>query len=274
MKKISEDLKLEICNYYLSFPQSIGEVSEYFGISKVTISKILKEKGCRVYSRQELFNIGTNETFFEYIETEQQAYFLGLLIADGCVFKTKLNNYRILLALQEADGYMIEIFKKLLHINRTVVKDKRDNSYSITVTSNKMAIDLSKYGVVPNKTFKTFLPILSDNLMPHLIRGLIDGDGNIGYRKRNQKQDLNIKNVRGQVAFCGSELIVNQLRDFLVEKLNVYPAKIIKEGNIFSVRWNSKQDILLICNYIYSSATIYLKRKKEKFIFLNKLISS
>jgi len=42
-----------------------------------------------------------------------------------------------------------------------------------------MATDLEKFGVVPRKTLLTFLPSLSPELMPHLIRGIIDGDGSI-----------------------------------------------------------------------------------------------
>ena len=274
MNKISESLKEDICNYYLESPKSIGMVADYFGLSTVTISKILKERKCKIYTRQELFNEGTNESFFEKIQTEEQAYFLGLFISDGCIFKTKLNNYRITLSLQEQDSYMIERFKELLHINRSIVKDKRDNSSSITLSSNKMAVDLAKYGVVPNKTFKTYLPILPSYLMPHLLRGIIDGDGNIGYRKRVNDKDLNANNIRFQVSICGSELIINQIKEYLVNQLGVFSSKVSLEGNIYSIRWTSRKDFFSICNYIYSDATIYLKRKRDRFIFLTKLISS
>jgi hypothetical protein len=42
-----------------------------------------------------------------------------------------------------------------------------------------MAEDLSKYGVVPRKSYYTYLPKIDDKYMNHLIRGILDGDGSI-----------------------------------------------------------------------------------------------
>lgn len=65
-----------------------------------------------------------------------------------------------------------------------------------------MAMDLSKFGVVPRKTSTTFLPEIKESLMPHLIRGLIDGDGWITEtHTANNKSHL-------VIGFCGSEKCV------------------------------------------------------------------
>lgn len=259
-KKITNKLKEEVYKYYLKGPKTLQNVGDYFGLCYPTVSKILKEKGCRIYTKQDLLNESVKENYFEKIETEKQAYYLGLFIADGCVYRFRTNTMLNILSLQEKDSYMIEQFAKDVCASRKIVRDKRDGSLSITVTSNKMANDLSKYGVVESKTFKTYLPQVSNTLYSHLLRGILDGDGNVGYRVTNKGYG------RWQVTFCGSYKLMQDIHDFFVNNLGVFSTKITKEGNIFSIRWTSKKDFYLICNFLYSNSHIYLKRKYEVFL--------
>lgn len=267
-KIIKEDLKLEILNTYKKSPISLNSLSKKYNISRSTISKILKQYGCNLYTKQELYNKGMQEDFFEDINTEEKAYFLGLLIADGCIFEYRPKNFMVILSLQEKDSYMIQEFANKIKSNRKIVTDKRDNSKSITITSNKMVKNLCSYGVVPNKTFKTYLPIIRNYLMKDLIRGILDGDGNISYRKRKPDKELSKENIRGQIAFCGSEQLLLDIKKYLCSNLNIIKPTICKEGNIYSLRWNSKKDILEIGNFLYNNSHIYLIRKKEKFEIL------
>lgn len=81
-----------------------------------------------------------------------------------------------------------------------------------------MAQDLSQYGVVPRKTDKVFLPEINNNLMPHLIRGMIDGDGCISINSLTNKL---------QISFCGNKRCVTEFRDFLVYQLDISYNKVI-----------------------------------------------
>ena len=258
-KRLTEELKKQVYQYYIESPKSIEEVGAKFDLCRPTVSKILKEKNCRIYTKQDLYNIGVNENFFEAINTEKQAYYLGLFIADGCVYRFRKNTMFNMLSLQKEDSYMIEQFAKDVCASRQIVTDKRDGSRSITVTSNKMAYDLSKYGVVEDKTFITYLPKIDRELYPHLIRGILDGDGNVGYRVTKEGRE------RWQIAFCGSYKLMSDIRDFFIQELNVYPVKISKDDSIFSVRWTSKTDFYLICSYLYHDSHIQLNRKYKIF---------
>lgn len=258
-KKITNELKEAICKYYIDSPKSIESVVEKFGLCRPTVTKILKERNCKLYTKQDLYNIGLKEDFFEDIKTEKQAYYLGLFIADGCVYRFRKNTMLNILSLQEEDSYMVEQFAKDVCATRQIVTDKRDNSRSITVTSNKMAHDLSKYGVVEDKTFITYLPKIDRELYPHLIRGILDGDGNVGYRKTKEGRE------RWQVAFCGSFELMTSIKEFFVKEFNVYSVKVAPEGSIYSIRWSSRNDFYLICNYLYCNSHIHLKRKYKTF---------
>lgn len=84
-KIISEELKQNIIKYYLSKPMTLSQVEQQFGLSHPTISKILKD--IPKYPKAKINNPELKERFFEKIDSEEKAYFLGLLIADGNVFK-------------------------------------------------------------------------------------------------------------------------------------------------------------------------------------------
>ena len=84
-KIITEELKQQIKDYYLSEPMSLNKVQEKFNLSHPTISKILKD--VPKYPKAKIFNPNLKEHFFEIIDSEEKAYFLGLIIADGNVFK-------------------------------------------------------------------------------------------------------------------------------------------------------------------------------------------
>ena len=265
-KRMTPELERNICAFYTSSPKTIEEVCVEFNLCRPTISKVLKNNNCYIYTKQDLYNIGVKQDFFENIDNEYKAYFLGLLIADGCIFKFCKNTMFVMLSLQERDSYMVENFAKVVGANRKVLVDKRDNSKSITISSNKMASDLSKYGVIEKKTFSTYLPMIRKDLMKHLVRGILDGDGNVGKRFTNKG------NVRWQIAFCGSERLMIEIKNFLVYELDVYDIKVCKEKNIYSIRWTSKEDFLKICDYLYEGSNIYLIRKRQVFEdFLNNI---
>ncbi len=125
-------------------------------------------------------------------------------------------------------------------------------------------------GIVQNKTAKEFLPlsIIDENLVNHLIRGFFDGDGTVFIRTDNSK----LYNQRLEFGFCGNAFILQQIKDILMNKLNISDNKIVtrKERNICQLMFSKYDDILNFYHYIYDNASFYLQRKKEKFnTFIN-----
>lgn len=196
-----------------------------------------------------------NHNYFECIDSEAKAYFLGLLIADGSIRKNKGNRSdSITIELQECDKYIIEKFANEIKYSGSFVKTKC--GYSITFASQKMSNDLKKFGVVNNKTYTgTYLPIIKSSLMMHLIRGIFDGDGTVYFDK----------NDNFNWGFYGSDKICNDIQDYLSLKLEFSKNKVFNKGSVSFIYLHSKQRTLKFYNYIYSNALIYLKRKKDKF---------
>lgn len=240
----------------------------YFA-SSTMIERVVKSAG--ISKGKYIKPVALNENYFETIDNERKAYWLGMLLADGSVIKRSNNSYRIKLELKVEDKYIIEEFAKDIESDLKVkdykykYKDgKVKHNAMFTVASTKMANDLSKYGIVPKKTFKdNHIPNVPDEHLNHFIRGYFDGDGGITLVK---PKDQNIH--RATISFCADKTLSNELENFLLNKLNIISktTDMKKYGhNILSVRFGRNEYIERFYNYIYKDATIYLQRKKEKF---------
>ena len=84
-KSITPKLEQEIIEYYLSKPMTLKQVEQKFELSHPTISRILKD--IPKYTKAKINSPNLREDFFHVIDSEEKAYFIGLLISDGNVFK-------------------------------------------------------------------------------------------------------------------------------------------------------------------------------------------
>ena len=82
-------------------------------------------------------HIINNESFFSNINTEEKAYWLGFLAADGNIY-----NHKISLGLKEEDESHLQKFKLALGVSYPITKKKNKPFYTIQISSKKMASDL------------------------------------------------------------------------------------------------------------------------------------
>ena len=232
--------------------ESCQTIADSFKVSFHTISNILENNN--VARNNKYKNIGLNENYFENIDSTDKAYFLGFLLTDGNI---SLNENIIRLVLASKDEEILNVFKeKTGNTNKICIREDEKHSERIfQLRSKKWKDDLAKYGVVPQKTFISEMPILSTDMMPHFIRGMIDGDGWISFHSH-------------QIGFCGNEKTVIQLKEYLVKTLNIYNVKVIHaRENLWQVAWASKTDIEKIGNYIYQNKdNCFLSRKYNNFL--------
>lgn len=264
-KKVTEELKQEIIKYYLIQPITIEAVAEKFSFSKPTISKILKD--IPKWTKARINNPFLKESFFKNIDNEASAYFLGLIIADGNVFKKENDSQNtqasISITLNSKDEYILEKFKEVLQLTNTITHDGRGCS-QIAVRSNIMAQDLKKYGVTPRKSFLTFLPKVSIEVMPHLIRGVFDGDGSI-MAKPSPKNDGHNRFLHS-ISFCGTHRLMEDISIYAFELLKLKKRPLVydyKNRRLSEFKIQNAEDIKKFGDWIYENSTIYLKRKKD-----------
>lgn len=242
--------------YYIDKGYTLSKVGSIYGTKGATISIILKTMGVKIHTAR--VNRLFTHDYFENIDTEAKAYFLGLIVADGNVdnsSSTRSENIR----LELKDKDILELLVKETKTSSALQYYKREGrknaTYKWSVRSSKMADDLKKYGVVPNKTYVTDSLYfgLREDLKRHYIRGIVDGDGSI-YRS-NDTWNLNVTSK--------SVNFLEELQDVFMEmtgKLN--RKKITDYKGVHKLVYVSR-DVEKLCHVLYTDSNFYIKRKKD-----------
>ncbi|HLO11261.1 MAG TPA: LAGLIDADG family homing endonuclease [Pseudoneobacillus sp.] len=203
-----------------------------------------------------------NESYFENIDSEEKAYWLGFIMADGCVYKQE-STYRFQMNLNSKDK------DTLVKLNQVIssdyeVKDKLVNNHPVSmlkINSKEFCEHLINKGVIPKKSGKEVVPNIDRDLVRHFIRGYFDGDGSLVITKRKDSDKLRYK-------FCivSSKKLLEQVIAILTEKeCSIPPKAIQKTGEAYTLNIGSLDSIKKIRNYMYHDANIYLERKYDKF---------
>jgi hypothetical protein len=193
--------------------------------------------------------------FFQEINTEEKAYFAGFIAADGNIRKDFL---KMRIELNIKDKEILEKFKTVLGSDLTIKEHFRPNNHScyLDLNSKKICTDLSKIGIIPNKSLILDInfDLIPQELTRHFIRGYFDGDGSINCYTRQNK---NYK--EWELSFIGTEKFLCKIQ----EKMNI-THKLYTCGNNWRFGIKKKQTISEIIDFLYQDATVYLERKKEK----------
>ena len=199
MKKTLTDVeKIDLVTLYVD-GTSIKELSKKYERAESSVRDLIKRRGIKLRPLSEVnrkFEI--HEYFFDVIDTDEKAYFLGFLYADGNV---KTNKNMVVLSLKESDREILERLNKLIHVDKPlfVEKNKRDgnreNTVGIRICNKNITDKLIKHGCHPNKTFTlTFPEWLNESLYSSFIRGYFDGDGYIGIIRDSRKDKIGKEN--------------------------------------------------------------------------------
>lgn len=249
--------------------KNLAEIAEIMHLKGIgNISNRLKKAGIvikRDYSktrrrRANCYQI--NEEYFETINTEGKAYFLGLMMADGCVNSNGIQFY-----LKMKDEDIIQRFKKELECEHPIryTNYKNHSMYILEVSSKKSCEFLKKYGCVPNKDYIVQLPNIEESLIRHFIRGYFDGDGCLQLQHKIYRCRFDIVSA--------SKLILEQFRS-IISKHSITNGYLGKET--YSNSWHlnfSGHQVEIILDWLYKDANFYLKRKYDKYLILKTIVS-
>ena len=239
---------------------SITKLSEQFGVTRKTISKRIKEAGIEVINYQNRLKF--NENKFDSIDTEEKAYWLGFLYADGNIAKDT-NNVELSLSYNDIEhlkkfNIFMEHEKDIINISNVTYNNKVYKRCRWIVNNKHLHDTLNALGCIPAKSLILKFPstnIFKDNsLIKHFIRGYVDGDGCISYNnKEHTICDLSI---------LGTEDFLTGLQEYIPKKL-LY--KIHSTGSKAKGLSIHGKNAFNIIDYLYSNSTIYLQRKYERY---------
>ncbi len=190
-----------------------------------------------------------NEDYFSKIDCPMKAYWLGWIMADGCV-STYANQYSLKIHISIEDRSLIDDFLNSIgSTNKCKEKEYKGNkSYYVSLTSKQMVCDLIRHGVVERKTGQENIPSsVPKEFMNDFIRGFFDGDG-ITDVVQNRSGFISSKNMLQNIQ---KEIGSNQK----IHVANNSTAFYFLGGIGFSKT---------LFNYLYDNPKYFLKRKYER----------
>lgn len=108
-------------------------------------------------------------------------------------------------------------------------------------------------------------------MMPHLIRGIFDGDGSI-MAKPSPNNDGHNRFLHS-ISFCGTHQLMENISNYIFEHLNLKQKPTVydyKDRQLSDIHIQNIEDIKKLGDWMYKNASLYLNRKKEIYNnFLN-----
>lgn len=200
-------------------------------------------------------------SYFDNIDSEEKAYWLGFMAADGNVYKEQVG-----IKLSSKDVEHLRKFRDSVGSSAKIEigKIKGNREYCrFRVCSPHTAKSLEKYGIIPSKslTLGLNLDTIDTSLHRHVWRGIFDGDGWFS---------LDTKRNLWFLGLCGSYHTISKFIDFTSKLCNTKFTP-VERKSIFQVVTGSRKSVPVIANALYENSSISLDRKREKYEAINKL---
>lgn len=237
------------------------------------ISKILKINYTTVHRKLRKLNINLpnhhnelkfDNTVFDSIDTEEKAYWLGFLYADGSVSS---NTNTVELSLKGEDFNHLVKFKNFLKSSAEVklstikLKEKSFLRCRFLVTDKHFHNRLIQLGCIPRKSLVLKFPneeiFSSISLVYAFIRGYLDGDGSISFTHTG----------RLRLEILGTAEFLNIISQYLPQ----FGKHLIKDrrhkSNTYSIvcSANKADEVVTL---LYKDTNIYLERKYNRLAVL------
>ena len=269
--KISNELEQKIIKTY-NEGYSYVNTGKICNVNPSTVQRVLKRNNVHIRNNQEKSKIYyCDENYFEKIDTPEKAYWLGFIYADGYISITH-NQYKFGISLAEKDCILLKKLNFFLKSSYPINTYKQTTGYSkdtiycrLLISSQKIVEDLIKHGVVEHKTNVLQKPNIDKHLIPHFIRGYIDGDGCITCSERKDKT------IAYKVKILGTESILDFIKAFIEENkiatINQY-YKRQPDQTVSSIDFGGNEQVRNFLDLIYKDSTIHLERKYEKYLDL------
>jgi hypothetical protein len=255
-KKTTENTREQICEEYKN-GMSYRDLENKYGMCHRTIWKFLK--GQNLTKPRDAHKYQCDWDFFKTIDSQEKAYWLGFLYADGAI-----GCDGVVVNLQWRDRDHLQKFLDCLHSNHNVIKqvfyDKKYEKFRtrarIVISSRSMMRDLTNKGCPQRKTNTIRWPsedIVPECLLTHFFRGYFDGDGCVHNGKTKYVS------VLSNYKFC------EKMQLWLMNSCSLDKTKIIPHKGTWAVHYSGINQVSKIYYLIYDNSMVSLSRKETHF---------
>jgi hypothetical protein len=194
-----------------------------------------------------------NESAFDVL-TDEAIYWLGFMLADGCVLDYKRLPGIFKVQVNAVDIWHLIKFRTFLGSTHPIYWRKNTGfgtalTATLRIRSRKLALRLAELGVTPRKS-KVAIPYPGFIHSPHYWRGVVDGDGWLCPSIHNKPV----------IGLCGSQSVVGGFRDYSISIATSCTSAVYPHSSIF--KWyTSGIHAVPIITELYQSGGICLDRK-------------
>ena len=230
----------------------IMETSKIAEITGLTVKQICDYARRQGLKKQYITQEGRSKYtvdyhFFDVIDTEEKAYWLGFLYADGYVGKDGIE-----LGLCKQDEFHLEKFKTSLKSN-TPIKYRNVKGFPQTrifISSRYLVEKLHNLGCVQNKSLILKFPsidIVPTYLVRHFIRGYFDGDGSISINKEKRCYTA---------GFVGTQSFLSSILEILNKEIGCNVKCMQPCGNAKQITIGGRVQLTKLFHYLYNDSTV------------------
>lgn len=238
------------------------QLQKEYKISYDRIKNIVKN--CEIISAAKRANPNLIENYFEIIDSNEKAYWLGWIISDGSITnQPNKNKFQLELTIKQEDEHILHLLEQDLGVTNKVYSSQQVYK-RFSLGCKKIISDLEKLGITQNKTFSVKVPNFNSKFNAAFIRGLFDGDGGFTHYIRTSGQICN------ELSFCGNENIITWISNTLFNEIpQLTHNSITKESSIKRIRWSSQKDLQLLKQYLYQNHNNHYLIRKYNLINAN-----
>lgn len=242
--------------------QSLPMIQKKYGYPVSTTHKNFQRLGLPCRSVKENGHVYKyNYHYFDAIDTQEKAYFLGLLYADGYVTSNAMG-----IALKSDDIAILEYLldcmesdaKPCIYTNKGYGGVYKPTEYCrVIIRNTHLRNTLVKHGVLPHKSQCLLPPSLDEEMISHFIRGFMDGDGSIWGTKQKA---VSFTGTTEMLSFIGEFAIKNGI----IKRYKLYPEHHSSVTYSLKIGGNIQAEKFL--DLLYKDATVYLERKHQRYL--------
>jgi|SRR5271166_3656793 len=250
---------------------SCPEIADIFkNVSSGGVSDALDRNNTKRRTAEEAHRkYAMNENFFDSIDTEEKAYMLGFLYADGCNQMT--HHFSVVISLAEYDKDHLLKFARIIYNDEGTATqrvklygrargDTETKEAVLDMCSKHMCLTLNKHGCTPNKSLTlTYPKWMPKALNRHFIRGYFDGDGSIH----------SVDKAASGCTMVGTQEFLQISKDIMAQ-LNIassmHKSDKTNDKNTYTLSISGNRNQQRFLNWIYEGSSIYLDRKYARFL--------
>ncbi len=248
---------------------NLTQIGKILNRSRESVAKYLRKNS--IIKKLKVAKHQIDESYFEKIDSHEKAYWLGILLTDGCLKGN--NKYEINLQFQERDIELLEAFKRCLKSEHPIKhrfngngKNGELRSVIFRFGSKKITNDLRKFAMKEAKSLTLEFPNIDDKYMFSFLCGAFIGDGNFSlYNSKTGYLKFKVSLVSASRLFIKG-VLENCRR--LGWPLNLAISKTPKGTSVYITYTSNREYAVKFLDKLFENIneTLYLKRKYEIYL--------